>query len=107
MVDPTFEYSIPHAVAANSVACINIRSSNLSSFREHNLKSLVIDDAHPDRPWYFDETLKSRPCMNLLTRNQLPLVIGEAKTISKLVFSPAGEPGEYFTLGCAEIFALQ
>jgi predicted SAM-dependent methyltransferase len=104
---PTVEYLIPRPMESHAVACVNIRSSNLSSFREHNLKSLLIDDVHRDQPWYFDETLKSRPCMNLITHNQLPLVIGDAKTISKLVFSPTAEKGEYFALGCAEVFALE
>jgi len=104
---PAVDYLLPWPQAAETVACLNIRSSNLSSFREHNLKSLVIDDVHREKPWYFDETLKSRSCMNLVTHNQLPLVIGDAKTISKLSFSPAAQEGEYFALGCAEVFALE
>ena len=99
------EYVLPRPMAADAVACINVRSSNLSSFDEHNLKSLVIDDVHRDRPWYFDETLKSRSCMNLVTSNQLPLVIGDAREISRLLFSPTAREGEYFALGCAEVFA--
>jgi predicted SAM-dependent methyltransferase len=103
----TVEYVAAQPVESGALACINIRSSNLSSFREHNLKSLVIDDIHPDRPWYFDETLKCRPCMNLVTPNQLRLIVGEPKAISKLSFSPAAQEGEYFALGCAEVFAFE
>jgi len=103
---PTVEYLVTRSVESRTVACLNIRSSNMSSFSEHNLKSLVIDDMQRDSPWYFDETLNSRPCMNLVTHNQLRLLIGDAKTISKLSFSPAAQKGEYFSLGCAEVFTL-
>jgi hypothetical protein len=103
---PTVEYLVARPVESRTVACLNIRSSNVSSFSEHNLKSLVIDDMQRDSPWYYDETLKSRPCMNLVTHNQLRLLIGDAKTISKLSFSPAAQKGEYFSLGCAEVFTL-
>jgi hypothetical protein len=96
---PSVDYVLPRPWAAAAIACVNIRSSNL--------KSLVIDDVHRDKPWYFDETLKSRSCMNLVTHNQLPLVIGDANSISKLSFSPAAREGEYFALGCAEIFAFE
>ncbi len=66
----------------------------------------MIDDAHRDRPWYFDETLKSRPCMNIVERRQLDLILRGAATLSRLSFSPAARAGEHFTLGCAEIFTL-
>lgn len=103
---PTVEYAAASPIDTHAVACINIRSSNVSSFHEHNLKSLVFDDLRGDQPWYFDETLKSRPCMNLVPRNQLPLVAGEAKTFTRLAFCPAAHAGEYFTLGDAEVFTL-
>jgi hypothetical protein len=103
---PSVTYAFREAIGADAVACINFRSSNLSSFSEHNLKSLVIDGLHPDKPWFFDETLKSRPCMNLITRNQLPLIATGSETITTFSFSPAARQGEYFTLGCAEIFSL-
>ena len=104
---PTVEYVAANPIDARTVACINIRSSNLSSFDEHNLKSLVIDDLRRDQPWHFDETLKSRPCMNLVPRHQLPLVAGDAKTLARLAFSPAARAGEYFTLGQAEVFTTE
>ena len=103
---PLVEYTLPRALDSHTVACINIRSANLSSFSEHNLKTLVVDDIHADRPWHFDETLKSRPCMNLVSHDQLRLVLGDAATLSRLSFSPAARAGEWFTLGCAEFFVL-
>ncbi len=104
---PTVSYALAPAIDASTFTCLNVRSSNLSSFREHNQKSLVIDGIHADSPWHFDETLKSRPCMNLVTRNQLRLLIGDAASLSTLVFSPAMEPGEYFTVGCAEVYTFE
>jgi hypothetical protein len=103
---PTVDYAAAEPIDARAVACINIRSSNLSSFHEHNLKSLVIDGARRDQPWHFDETLKSRPCMNLVPANQLALIARDANTIARLEFSPAARPCEYFTLGDAELFTL-
>jgi hypothetical protein len=37
----------------------------------------------------------------------LRLIVGEPKAISKLSFSPAAQEGEYFALGCAEVFAFE
>jgi hypothetical protein len=103
---PTVGYALAQPVAADAFACLNIRSSNLSSFREHNQKWLVLDDVRRHDPWYFDETLKSRPCMNLVTRNQLRLLARDAAKFARLTFSPAATAGEYFTVGCAEIYTL-
>jgi hypothetical protein len=104
---PVVEYLLPHGIASGSVVCINFRSSNLSSFAGHNLKTLVIDEINRATPWYFDETLKSRPCMNLITKSQLRLALGGDRDFSRLLFSPAAHCGEYFTQGCAEVFVLE
>ncbi|MCC6194319.1 MAG: hypothetical protein IT518_07605 [Burkholderiales bacterium] len=104
---PRVEYALPARVRCADVACLNLRSANLSSFFEHNLKWLVLDGLRRDNPWHFDETLKSRPCMNLVTHNQLRLVAPDATSFQALAFSPAAKAGEYFTLGPAEAFVLQ
>jgi predicted SAM-dependent methyltransferase len=100
---PVVEYSLTQSLYSGDVACINFRSSNLSAF-DWNLKYLTIDDT--DRAWGFDETLKSQPCMNIITRSQIKLNLGGDRDFSKLSFNPAYQPGEYFTLGCAEVFVL-
>lgn len=102
---PMAVYHLPHAVQATLCACINVRSANLSSFDEHNQKWLVLDEVRSNDQWHFDETLKSRPCMNLVTGNQLDLLLQGQRQFSRLVFSPAARAGEYFTLGCAEVYA--
>jgi predicted SAM-dependent methyltransferase len=101
---PVVSYSAGSPIDCGAVACINIRSSNISSFHEHSLKTLILDEVNREKPWYFDETMKSRPCMNLITRSQLNAILGEADAFSRLRFSPAAHSGSYFTLGCAEIF---
>ena len=68
---PTVRYALPRAIDASSFVCLNVRSSNLSSFLEHNQKWLAINEERRADPWHFDETQKSRPCMNVATRNQL------------------------------------
>jgi hypothetical protein len=102
---PVVEYALPRSVAAEAVACINFRSSNLSSFAAHNLKTLLIDGN--GKPWNFDETLKSRSCMNLVTPSELKLALDGRSQLSTLRFSPAALAGEYFSLGCAELFLLK
>ena len=101
---PVVSYSAGSPLSCGAVACINIRSSNISSFHEHSLKTLVLDEVNQEKPWCFDETMKSRPCMNLITRSQLTTIVGDAGTFSRLRFSPAAHAGSYFTLACAEIF---
>ena len=41
------QYPLAQPLAAEAFACLNIRSANLSSFHEHNLKWLVIDGNRP------------------------------------------------------------
>ncbi len=48
----------------------------------------------------------SRP-VNFITKNQLKLVLGGNQDFSKLSFWPAANSGEYFTLGCVEVFVLE
>ena len=102
---PVIEYPLPRSLASASVACMNFRSSNLSSF-DWGLKTLVIDEVNCEKPWYFDETLKSQANMNLITKGQLKLALGGDREISRLAFSPAANAGEYFTIGCAELFTI-
>jgi hypothetical protein len=103
---PQVTYALPRAVAVDEVCCVNIRSANASSFDEHSLKTLVLDDANDSRPWSFDETMKSRPCMNLAVRSEIAIMLGQRRTFATLRFSPAARTGEYFTLGDAELFTL-
>jgi len=101
---PTADYAARSPITLDTLTCINIRSANLSSFDEHSLKTLVLDGRRRDKPWYFDETMKSRACMNLASRHEVATMLRGATQFSKLRFSPAARKGEYFTLGEAELF---
>jgi predicted SAM-dependent methyltransferase len=103
---PTVRYVLPAKVDASSFACLNVRSTNLSSFLEHSQKWLAINEERRDNPWHFDETQKSRPCMNVVTRNQLRAVSTDVDAIASFTFSPAARSGEHFVIGCAEVFVL-
>lgn len=102
---PAVEYILPRDVDPDAIICINFRSSNLSCF-DWPLKTLVIGNINKEQPWHFDETLKSQPCMNLITKSQIKIILGTDRDFSSLEFSPADQPGQYFTLGCAEIFTI-
>ena len=64
----------------------------------------MIDGVHS---WHFDETLvaslhESRHAQSAAATT------GDAASLSTLfVFSPATEPGEYFTFGRAEVYTLE
>ncbi|MFO1305835.1 MAG: hypothetical protein U1F54_19095 [Burkholderiales bacterium] len=103
---PTVRYVLPRAVDAASFACLNVRSTNLSSFLEHSLKWLAVNEARREHPWHFDETQKSRPCMNIVTRNQLRAIGDGVEAVASFTFSPAARAGELFVIGCAEVFEL-
>jgi hypothetical protein len=83
-----------------------VRSTNLSSFLEHSQKWLALNDERRPDPWYFDETQKSRPCMNVVTRNQVRAIAADVDAVGSFTFSPAARAGEYFLIGCAELFTL-
>ena len=102
---PTVEYELRENISSSSVACINIRSANLSCF-DFGLKTLSINDPNNASIWHFDETLKTRPYMNVITKNQISVISGTEteRKVSRLTFSPALNAGEYFTLGCLEVF---
>jgi predicted SAM-dependent methyltransferase len=103
---PTVRYVLPERVDASSFVCLNVRSTSLSSFLEHSQKWLAVNEERRDDPWHFDETQKSRPCMNVATRNQLRAIGTGIDAIASFTFSPAARAGEHFVIGCAEMFAL-
>lgn len=104
---PEVRYALPRPVHASSFACLNVRSTNLTSFLEHNQKSLAINEERREHPWHFDETQKSRPCMNVATRNQLRAIATGVEAIASFTFSPAARAGEHFVIGCAEVFEVR
>lgn len=101
---PLIEYQLPNPMDSDSILCMNFRSSNMSSF-VWGLKQLLIDEV--GRPWCFDETLKSEPWMNVITKAQLSRSLGGSQQCHKFRFSPACSIGEFFTAGPAELFYVR
>ncbi len=99
---PQIEYSLEKPIFSGDIGCMNFRSANTSA-TDWNLKYLAFDGGD-QLQWGFDETLKSRSCMNIITNSQIRVALGGEREISKMRFTPSYQPGEYFTLGVAEIF---
>ncbi|MDX2220163.1 MAG: hypothetical protein SF172_14195 [Burkholderiales bacterium] len=102
--DAQVRYMLETPLNASTVALANIRSASLSEFRNHYYKSIRFMHEGSDGVWRFDETLKSKPCMNLATRQQIRQCTVAVPTISEIRFRPAAQVGHCFTLGALEVF---
>ncbi|MBL8515639.1 MAG: hypothetical protein JNM76_01615 [Betaproteobacteria bacterium] len=105
--DAQVRYALDVPMSASTVALANIRSANLSEFRSHYYKSVAFCHTGAegvDAVWRFDETLKSKPCMNLVTRQQIRQATVQLPAIDGVRFRPVSQPGQYFTLGPLELF---
>lgn len=98
-------YRLPQPSRTSELACINIRSANLSSFRDHFYKHVTLAAPGTSGTWRLDETVKSKSGVNLMTRDQIGLATHGMTSVEELRFVPA-KAGEYFTLGNAELFIL-
>ena len=102
---PIVQYPLRGPIRTGSIACMNIRSANLSS-TDWNVKFLRFGGQNDEKPWGFDDSMKSASCLNIITASQIRLATGD-HTIHRLGFTPAYQPGEYFTLGPVEVFTLE
>jgi hypothetical protein len=102
--EPLARYPLPPAVTSDSLACVNIRSANVTAFRSHYYKHIAFLQGAERRNWRLDETLKSRPCMNLMTGQQLSQTLKPEGNVEAVEFRPAERGLEYFTLGPLELF---
>jgi hypothetical protein len=102
--DALVKYTLPRAIAAGEIACLNIRGANVSSFRNHYYKQLAFASGDKRGIWRFDETMKSCPVMNTVTHAQIAIAMRDMPQVEELAFTPAGAGGEYFTLGPLEMF---
>ncbi len=101
--DPWVEYDLPTPLPLDALACLNVRSANLSSFRDHYYKRILFVNGTETSTWRLDETVKSRAPMNLMTRDQIRIGTRGQKEVGRIRFQPA-KCGEYFTLGPLELF---
>ncbi len=96
-------YALEAAIPTATLALANIRSANLSEFRAHYYKSITLHHGETSGTWRLDETLKSRPCMNLLTRQQIRQAAAGMTSIDSVRFHPVAQAGQCFTLGPLEL----
>lgn len=97
-------FELPRPVAAAALALVNIRSANLGEFRDHYYKWISLSPTVPTAVWRLDETVKSKACMNLLTRQQLRQAARDCGEVRHVRFRPAARAGQLFTLGPLELF---
>jgi hypothetical protein len=99
---PLVMYRPSRVLAIDQIACINVRTSNLTSFYWNNKIAYF-----NDHQWTLelDDDLASKPCDNIMTQSQLRAAARGAAMIANLDLSPANAPGDYFTVGPAEILA--
>jgi len=105
--DPNVFYQLESSVASTSLALANIRSASVSEFRHHYYKffqfrSAAAAGTYGD--WRLDETVKSKPCMNIVTRQQARQALAALPQFDEVLFRPAGIKGHCFTLGDLELF---
>ena len=105
-VRPMVKYNLGEQIDTRLITCINFRSSNLSNFGWPT-KILKVNNVDSDIYFQFDETLKSRYCMNVITQDYLRFFFGHINEIDQMYFYPARNAGEYFTIGCVEVFFLE
>jgi hypothetical protein len=98
------QFPLEEPIPAGTLALANIRSANVSEFRAHYYKSVSLHQGEASGTWRLDETLKSRPCMNLLIRQQIRQTVKDMSTIDALSFVPVAQAGQIFTLGPLELF---
>lgn len=100
-------YALPRPLRAGDIASVNARGANLTSFREHSLKRLVFRGPWGEGHWALDETLKSRPCMNLATGPAVAIACGgEDRVVEEIALEP-GAPGDRVSVGPLELFAYR
>jgi predicted SAM-dependent methyltransferase len=97
-------WRLPAPIAPGAIACVNARSANLSSFREHSLKRLRFHGAGGEGAWPLDETLKSRACMNLAMGAAVRLACADRVTGIEEVALEPGAAGDRVTIGPLEVF---
>lgn len=97
-------YELDEPIAVSRLALANIRSANASEFRSHYYKSVSLHRDSAAGTWRLDETLKSRQCMNLLTRQQIRQATKDIAMIDAVSFAPVAQAGQVFTLGSLELF---
>ncbi|MEI8395491.1 MAG: hypothetical protein WCF85_12190 [Rhodospirillaceae bacterium] len=100
--DPSINYDFP-AIPVEEIACLNVRSANISEFREHNFSKayFALKEGHA---LYVDRTLLSAPHMNPFSTDDLYRALQQRPLLEQLRFNPSKSAGDLFTVGPLEIF---
>jgi len=97
-------FRLPRPVRVASLACVNVRSANVTQFREHSLKRMIVRGPGVAGEIALDETLKSKPAMNLLWPALARRAAGGAeRTIDEIALVP-GFAGDLVTAGRLELY---
>ncbi len=100
-------FRLPEPLPASSLVCVNVRSANVTSFREHNRKRIVLRAAKGvEGQAVLDETLKSKLSMNLLSPSLLRLALGDTNHLLEEIALVPGAAGDLVTAGQLEIFFI-
>ncbi|MBG3877851.1 FkbM family methyltransferase, partial [Desulfovibrio oxamicus] len=100
--DPGITYRLPD-VAVDRIAMVNVRSANLSEFREHNFAKAYFR-LEESGAVYADRTLHSVPHMNGFTRADVETAMRGETTLRSVRFDPSEREGDLFTVGPLELF---
>lgn len=102
--DAELRFRLPRPVRVAALACVNVRSANVTQFREHSLKRAIVRGPGVAGEIALDETLKSKPAMNVLWPALVRRAAGDdAGTIDEIALVP-GFAGDLVTAGRLELY---
>ncbi|MGD8530314.1 MAG: FkbM family methyltransferase [Syntrophobacterales bacterium] len=103
--DPRISYCFT-GLEVKDIALANVRSANLSEFREHNFGKAYFRPSE-EAAIYVDRSLHSTPHMNALSTIDIATAMKGESTIKELRFDPSERMGDYFTVGPLELFVFE
>lgn len=103
--ESSVSYRLEPGIRLDQIVVLVIRAANLSNAREHSVHRLIIN-RDPEKTHVFDETLKSKPCMNAMGFTEIMRFGNPNEYLESIEFWPATAKDEYFILGDLEIYHL-
>lgn len=102
--DPKIIYRFP-ALEVGHLALMNVRSANLSEFREHNFAKAYFLPSEA-AAIYVDRSLSAAPYMNIFSQVDILTALSQEHRMDRLRFDPSERRGDYFTVGPLELFTV-
>lgn len=104
-VGAELRFRLPEPLPVSALVCVNVRSANVTSFREHNRKRIVLRGTKGSEGQVaLDETLKSKLSMNLLSPSLLRLAMGDGDHVLEEIALVPGAAGDLVTAGQLELY---